>query len=329
MSRAGRRAALAVAAAGAGDRGIVMRRNESTPAIIRRLGPLFALAAIVVAPRAALAQRVFPTPEAAANAVVAAARADDDAAMIDVFGAKHADLIVGEARVRRDNRAKFLKAVGEYRLLRDDGNGRTTLVVGYDAWPFPIPLVKDGAGWRFDTDAGREEILNRRIGANELAAIATLRAYVEAQRQYASIARDGSGVRQFAQKVRSAPGKRDGLYWDADPSKGEEVSPVGPLMDDARGHRLGDPYNGYYFRILRRQGAAAPAGRYSYVINGRMIAGYAMVAYPADYGRSGIKTFVVNHYGVVYEKDLGASTAKLGAAMTEYNPDASWKVVEE
>lgn len=170
-------------------------------------------------------------------------------------------------------------------------------------------------------------MLNRFIGANELEAIDTLRAYADAQRQYASTPRDGTTVRQFARKIRSSPGKRDGLYWDADPAKGEESSPIGPLIRDASGRQPGDPYNGYYFKILTRQGSAAPAGRYDYVINGRMVAGFAMVAFPADYGKTGLKTFIVNHYGVVYERDLGPNTAKIAAAMTEYNPDPSWKEV--
>lgn len=172
-------------------------------------------------------------------------------------------------------------------------------------------------------------MLNRRIGANELATIETLRAYLEAQRQYASKPRDQSNVRQFARKVRSTPGKRDGLYWDADPQNMEELSPMGPLIPDASSRQIGAPYNGYDFKILTRQGPAAPAGRYDYIINGRMIAGFAMVAFPANYGSTGIKSFIVNHYGVVYEKDLGPETAKIARAMTEYNPDPTWKRVDD
>ena len=174
-----------------------------------------------------------------------------------------------------------------------------------------------------------QEVVDRRVGENELAAIDTLRASVRAQRQYAIKPRDGTTVRQFARKIRSAPGRRDGLYWDADPAKGEEVSPAGPLIRDPGTRVPGTPYNGYYIRILTRQGRAAPAGRYNYVINGHMIAGFAMVAFPADYGRTGIKTFIVNHYGVVYEKDLGPKTSKTAAAMTEYNPDVTWYAVSE
>jgi hypothetical protein len=226
-------------------------------------------------------------------------------------------------------RARFAKMAEEYRVLRPEDDGSVKLVVGYEAWPFPIPLVKEGSGWRFDTEAGMQEVINRRVGENELAVIETLRAYVEAQRQYAAKPRDGTKVRQFAQKVRSSPGKKDGLYWDADPAKGEEASPVGPLIRHPGTRVPGTPYNGYYFKILTRQGPAAPAGRYNYVINGRMVAGFAMVAFPADYGRTGIKTFIINHYGVVYEKDLGPKTANIAAAMTEYNPDVTWNEVSE
>lgn len=275
-------------------------------------------------------QRVFDSPEAAAKALVAAARANDEKALVEIFGAKHRDLVGTVDKARdRENRTRFAKAADEYRLLRPEDDGSMRLVVGYEARPFPTPLVKQGPTWRFDTDAGREELLNRFIGANELEAIDTLRAYVDAQRQYASKPRDGTKVRQFARKIRSSPGKKDGLYWDADPAKGEELSPIGPLMRDASGRQLGDPYNGYYFKILTCQGSAAPAGRYDYVINGRMVAGFAMVAFPVDYDKTGVKTFIVNHYGVVYERDLGPNTAKIAAAITEYNPDSSWKEVED
>jgi hypothetical protein len=275
-------------------------------------------------------QRVFDTPEDAVKALVAAAKANDEGALVEIFGTKHRELIgtVDKARDRK-TRTRFAGAAEEYQLLRKEDDGRIMLVVGAEAWPFPIPLMKAGSGWRFDTEAGAEELLNRRIGANELAAIHTLRAFVDAQRQYASKPRDGTNVRQFARKVRSTHGKRDGLYWDADPEKSEELSPVGPLLPDAASRQPGAPYDGYYFKILTRQGPTAPAGRYSYVINGRMIAGFAMVAFPAEYGETGVKTFLVNHYGGVYEKDLGPRTVSIAKAMTEYNPDSTWSAVTE
>ena len=262
------------------------------------------------------------------GALVAAARANDEKALVEIFGAKHHDLVGTVDKIRdRENRTRFAESADAYQVLRPEDEGKVTLVVGYEARPFPIPLVKQGSTWRFDTDAGREELLNRFIGANELEAIDTLRAYVSAQLQYASKPRDGTKVRQFARKIHSSPGKRDGLYWDADPAKGEELSPIGPLVHDASGRQPVDPYNGYYFRILTRQGSTAPAGRYDYVINGRMVAGFAMVAFPADYGKTGVKAFIVNHYGVVYERDFGPNTAKIASAVTEYNPGPSWKEV--
>ena len=276
------------------------------------------------------AQRVFDSPDAAADALIAAAKTDDQAALVAIFGAKHRDRIGTVDKARdRELRARFARMAEEYGLLHPEPDGSVSLVVGYEAWPFPIPLVKEGSGWRFDTEAGIEEVINRRIGENELAAIETLRAYVDAQRQYAAKPRDGTKVRQFAQKVRSLPGKKDGLYWAADPAKGEEVSPAGPLIRDPGTRAPGAPYNGYYFKILTRQGPAAPGGAYSYIINGRMVAGYAMVAYPAQYGGTGVMTFLVNHYGTVYQKDLGPKTAQRAAAIHEYNPDASWREVPD
>jgi hypothetical protein len=213
-------------------------------------------------------------------------------------------------------------------VLRPDGDNKVTIVAGFEAWPLPIPIVREGASWHFDAAAGSEEILNRRIGRNELAAIELLRAYVQAQRQYASKPRDGSHVRAFARKVASSPGKRDGLYWPAHADRDEELSPFGPLIRDPGKHKASEPYNGYYFKILTRQGAAAPGGAYSYIINGRMVAGYAMVAAPARYGQTGIKTFIVNHYGDVYEADLGPDTLKKFNAMTEYNPTSKWQLTQ-
>ena len=279
-------------------------------------------------PQLASAQRTFETPEAAAQAVVEAAKANDENALIDIFGAKYRDLVATvDHAADQANREKFARAASEHLVLRPDGENKVTIVAGFEAWPLPIPIVREGTRWYFDAAAGSEELLNRRIGRNELTAIELLRAYVNAQRQYASKPRDGSHVRAFARKVASSPGKRDGLYWSADADKGEELSPFGPLIRDLDKRKANEPYNGYYFKILTGQGAAAPGGAYSYIINGRMVAGYAMVAAPARYGQTGIKTFIINHYGVVYEKDLGANTAKSAAAMTAYNPDRTWNVV--
>ncbi len=289
-----------------------------------------ALAFIVAMPWAqvACAQRTFETPEAAAQALIDATKADDESALIDVFGAKYRSLVATVDHVAdQEDRERFARAAAEYLVLRRDGNDKVIVIVGFGAWPLPIPIVRRGAGWQFDAAAGSEEMLNRRIGRNELDAIEVLRAYVSAQRQYASKPRDGTRVRAFARKVASSPGKRDGLYWPADTEKGDEMSPFGPLIRDPDKRRPGEPYNGYYFKILTRQGAAAPGGAYSYVINGRMVAGFAMAAAPARYGETGIKTFIVNHYGDVYERDFGPDTLKVFGPITAYDPTDKWQLV--
>lgn len=307
-----------------------MRRIEQMIVTVLLIAATFMFSVLSAAAQMSAGQRAFDSPESAAKALVAAARANDERALVEIFGVKHRDLVGTVDKTRdRENRTRFVEAADAYQVLRPEDEGKMTLVVGYEARPFPIPLVKQGSTWRFDTDAGREELLNRLIGANELEAIDTLRAYVDAQRQYASKPRDGTKVRQFARKIRSSPGKKDGLYWNADPAKGEDLSPIGPLIRDGSGREPDDPYNGYHFKILTRQGSAAPAGRYNYVINGRMVAGFAMVAFPADYGKTGVKAFIVNHYGIVYERDLGPNTEKIAVAMAEYNPDLLWKEVED
>ncbi len=271
------------------------------------------------------AQRVFPTPFDAGEALIAAAKTGETAPLLEIFGTKHKELI-GTADLGRDRelRAKFAEMAAERKRMRRNEDGTATLVVGFEAWPFPIPIVKTDAGWRFDTDAGIDEVVRRRIGENEMSTIAALRAYVDAQRQYAAVSRDGTGVRQFAQKLQSSPGKKDGLYWPTDAGKGEEPSPAGPAIKDPE-----TSHWGYHFKILTAQGEDAPAGKYSYIINDRLIAGFAMVAWPADYRKTGVMTFLVNHYGDVYEKDLGPGTAEAASAMTEYNPGEGWEKVEE
>ncbi len=294
----------------------------------------FALALIVAAPLAAAAapQETFVTPEAAVDALMAALKADSDPAMVAIFGEEHKDLILQSDRAATSaTRAKVLAAMQTLRVLKEPSPGRRVLVIGDEAWPVPISIVRIGDRWRFATEEGREEIVNRRIGGNERNAIYVLRAYIDAQRAYAARDRDGDDVLQYAQKLASAPGKHDGLYWPADAAKGEEASPFGPLIAESaaylEGHVAGDPYRGYYFRILTRQGKNAPGGAYSYVINGRMIAGFAMVAYPAVYGKGGVMTFIVSHNGKVYEKNLGKDSAAIGAKMTTFDPGAGWKQV--
>jgi hypothetical protein len=297
---------------------------------IRRLALIafFALPAIATGAE----QKTFGTPEEAVDAMVAALKADDDAALLAIFGDKHRTLIVSPDRAAASaNRAKAVAAMQTYRLLEEQGKDRRVLLIGDQAWPLPIPLVRTGERWRFATEEGEDELLNRRIGANERSAIKVLRAYLDAQKDYAARDRNGDGVLQYAQRLGSTPGKHDGLYWPADASKGEEASPFGPLVAESaaylKGHHVGDAYRGYHFRVLTRQGKSAPGGAYSYVINGRMIAGFAMVAYPAQYGDSGVMTIIVSHNGKVFEKDLGRNSTEIGAKMTAFDPGTGWKEV--
>jgi len=294
----------------------------------------FALALMLAAPIAASAapQETYATPQAAVDALKAALKADSDEAMIAIFGEKHKDLVVQSDRAASSaTRAKALAGMQAFLVLREPNADQRVLVIGDQAWPFPIPLVRVGDRWRFATELGADELANRRIGANERNAIYVLRAYVDAQQAYAASDRDGDGVRQYAMKLASSAGKRDGLYWPSDAAKGEEDSPFGPLVAESEpyraGHKAGDPYRGYHFKILTRQGKAAPGGDYSYVINGRMIAGFAMVAYPAAWDQSGVMTFIVNQNGKVYQKDLGKNSAAIGAKMTSFDPGAGWKEV--
>ena len=298
--------------------------------VVRRL----ALVLLLVFPLVTVAaeQKTFATPEEAVDALMAALKADDDAAMLAIFGERHKNLVVTPDRAANSaTRAEVLARMQAFHSLGEAGTDRRTLLIGDEAWPVPIPLVRNGTHWRFATEAGEEEIFNRRIGANERNAITALNAYVAAQRQYASRDRDGDGVLQYAQKLGSTPGKHDGLYWNADESKGEEASPFGPLIAESaaylKGRKVGDAYRGYHFRILSRQGKSAPGGAYNYVINGRMIAGFAMVAYPAAYGESGVMTFIVSHNGKVFEKNLGKNSAQIAAKMTAFDPSAGWNEV--
>lgn len=296
---------------------------------------LMALLFMLVLPltSAAADQQTFDTPEAAVDALIAALRANDESALVSIFGEKHKNLVItGDRTNDTVMRAEAAAKLSAFHALDNRGSDSRILLMGLEAWPAPIPLVRDGGVWRFASELGAQEILNRRIGKNERNAIEVLRTYLDAQREYASSDRDGDGVLQYAQKLASTQGKYDGLYWSADADKGEEASPFGPLVAESSaylvGHRKGDPYRGYHFRILTGQGSRAPGGAYSYVINGRMIAGFAMVAYPANYGDSGVMTFIVNHNGKVYEKNLGNNTKSLGDKMTSFNPGKGWKDVE-
>jgi hypothetical protein len=281
---------------------------------------------------AAAAQKTFATPEDAAAAVVQAVKANDTAGLRAVLGNDPGDLSSGDKVADRANAQRFVAQYEQKHALVAKGDAMT-LTIGNDDFPFAFPLVKAGDRWRFDTAAGRDELLARRIGANELDAIKVLGAIVDAQREYASADHDGDGVLAYAQKFISSPGKQDGLYW---PTKaGEPPSPLGPFVAQASGEgykaRQGTPtpYHGYYYRLLKGQGKLADSPAFDYVVHGRAIGGFAVVAYPAKYGSSGIMTFIVNQDGKVYESDLGRDTARKAAAMKAYAPGPGWSAVAD
>jgi hypothetical protein len=287
-----------------------------------RLGLAGLLVAIAIGfgPAAAYAQKAFPTPDAAADALVSAVATSDPDALRAVLGADWTRF-VPTADVDQDDVYAFLGAWARGHKIVRDGD-RAHLAVGTSDWALPIPIVKQGDAWRFDTRAAADEIKTRRIGANELAAVQAALAYYDAQKDYALADRNGDGVLEYAQLIVSTPGKQDGLYWAA--LEGEAESPLGPLFADAI---PGQGYHGYRFRILKAQGPSAPGGAYDYRIKGRMTAGFALVAWPVRYGDTGITSFVVSHGGKVYEKDLGPNTDAIARAMTRFDPDASWKAV--
>ncbi len=277
-------------------------------------------------------QQKFKSPEDAFNALVEAAKTNDTAELLAIFGPQGKTIISsGDAVADSNARKRFVEAAKESVKFSKLDNNAILATIGKDSCSFPIPIVRSGQGWVFATDEGRQEIINRRIGKNELSTIQVSLAYVDAQREYASKDRDGSGVLQYAKRFRSHSGMKDGLYWEA--GAGEESSPMGPLFETAAdegytARKPGEkhkPYHGYYFRILKSQGSNAPGGKLDYIINGKMTAGFGLLAYPAVYGVSGIMTFVVNQQGVVYEKDLGPGTEEIAKTVTEYNPDDTWK----
>jgi hypothetical protein len=274
---------------------------------------------------ATIPPKVFETPVEASDAFITAAKNGEQKAILEIFGDKHKELI-GTDDPERDKelRAKVAAMAVERRRFRFNDENSVTMVIGAEAWPFPVPIVKTDKGWQFDADNGIQEVVKRRIGENELTVIDAMKAYVDAQAAYAKQTRDDTKVLQFASKFQSSPGKHDGLYWPADAGNGEEPSPAGPEIKDD-----GSSYAGYHFKILTAQGEAAPAGKYDYLINGHLIGGFALIAWPADYGKTGVMTFIVNHYGIIHECDLGPDTAKTAAAITEYNPTPEWKVVSE
>jgi hypothetical protein len=268
--------------------------------------------------------QAFATPQEAAKALIEASRANDEAGLRRLVDDEYADRVLeSDDPAVSERRRRFAEGADARLEYREDADDVVTLVVGLDAYVFPIPLVRGEKGWSFDAESGAEELTDRIIGRDELTAISVLEDYVDAQQRYASEPRDGSAVRRFATRLLSTPGKRDGLYWET--ADGEEPSPFGPLQGERSEAKRDAPYYGYRYRILTRQGASAPGGAYSYVINGNLVAGFAAVAWPEEYGRTGVMTFLVNHYGIVYEKDLGPDTGKIAAAISAYAPDASWR----
>jgi hypothetical protein len=279
----------------------------------------------------AIAQEAYKTPEDAAGALVAAAKAGDMKALATVLG-PDGDAIVssGDPVADAATRQKFVAAYDAKHAITMEGNNKATIVIGQEDYPLPIPLARKDGMWRFDTAAGREEILARRIGRNELDAIQSCLAYVDAQNDYASKDRTGAGTGVYAQRIVSSTGKKDGLYWPT--AQGEEPSPLGDLVAEAtqQGYRVGEgrtPYHGYYFKVLTKQGDAAPGGELEYIVHGKMIGGFALVAYPAEYRNSGVMTFIVSHAGTVFQKDLGSNTDKLAQRITSFNPDKTWHKV--
>jgi hypothetical protein len=279
----------------------------------------------------------FASSEDAVKALTAAADNKDTNALNTIFGPAMRNLISADPVQASNGLANFSRRISEKVAPVPASDSKIELNIGFDAWPFPIPLVKGDGQWFFDTEAGQEEILNRRVGRNELDTIRVCSAYVEAQRQYASVDRMSDGVMQYAQHLRSTPGNHDGLFWHAEP--GEEVSPLGPLIAAARGEgythqskiMTGDqvPYHGYYFKVLTRQGRHAPGGKYDYIIHGHMVGGFALVAWPAEWGNSGVMTFIVNQEGKVFEANLGPKTASIALKMAAYDPDSDWKPLAE
>jgi hypothetical protein len=275
-------------------------------------------------------QKAFGSPEEAMKAFADAVQAGDMKGMLAILGPEGEDIVSsGDQVADKNTRELFVKIYQERIDVVKEKEDRVSIIIGNGHWPFPIPITKKAEGWVFDTKAGREEVINRRVGRNELNAIEVCEAYVEAQREYAMTDRERDGIIQYAQKVLSDPYRRNGLYWEA--AEGERPSPLGSFIAQAaeEGYtKKGDksiPYFGYYYKILKGQGPNAPGGAYNYVINGHMVAGYALVAWPAEYGVSGVMTFQVNQNGTVYEKDLGPKTGERVKGMTRYNPDQTWR----
>lgn len=279
-------------------------------------------------------QKTFASPEKAVEALVGSLKKADRASVKALLGPGSEKLISGDEIADRRVRERFLSAYDEMQRLDREGKSRAILVIGRNEWPFPIPIVKKNKRWLFDTRAGIQEILNRRIGANELDTIQTCLAFIDAELEYVMNDYDGNGIREYAARFWSDPGKKNGLYWQT--AEGEDPSPLGVLFAKAKsegyaekkGGEGSSPYHGYFYRILTAQGDHANGGASDYMVNGQMIGGVALVAYPAKYGVSGVMTFIVNHEGIVYQKDMGPKTSETASAMKAFDPGPGWNRVE-
>jgi hypothetical protein len=298
------------------------------------LAGLLAVSVPAKTPQAASApaadQQTFSTPDEALEALTAAVTSADKAALRKVFGSAFEEISSGDAVADKASYDLFAKRLQKRTNLVKKSDTEVILYVGAQNWPLPFPIVRAGDRWYYDGEAGLREIVNRRVGSNELHTIRVCREVVKAQKEYASDDRDGDDVLEYAQQFNSSPGSRNGLYWPSD----DDESPFGPVVAYAStdGYSISNepqPFHGYYFRILKRQSANAAGGAYDYVINGNMIGGFAVLAYPATWGNSGLMSFIVNQQGKVYQKDLGSKTAAIAAGMRVFNPDATWSVVED
>ena len=298
-----------------------------TAILMLRLACVVLLGLCIGAASAAVVQRTFASPDEAVTALIDAVKANDQSAAFAILGPGTESWVrSGDSVADAAARESFLSKYNEKHAIAKDSDTRAMLTIGSDDWPFAFPIVNKAGKWQFDAAAGKTELLHRRIGANELAAVNVLLAVVDAQREYASADRNADGVREYARAFASTPGKHDGLYWQT--ASNEPPSPLGPLVKSAarEGYKAGPatPYHGYYFRMLQGQGPNANGGALDYVVRGHMIGGFAAVAYPAQYANSGVMTFIVNHDGVVYQRDLGPDTAKTAGAMTRFDPGKGW-----
>jgi Protein of unknown function (DUF2950). len=306
------------------------------------LSPLVSATAVwlvvVFSANGATIGKTFASPEDAVGALKKAVNNRDTNALAAIFGPAVEEVRSPDPVDAQNEVEEFAEKLNASNHIAHASNDKCILEIGEDRYPFAIPIAQKGGSWYFDTEAGKEELINRRIGRNELDALKSVRAYVDAQRDYASKDRDGDEVLEYAQKIISTPGQKNGLYWPADDDPNAEESPLGPVFAEAqnegylkapRSEGERQPFHGYYFKILTEQGKHAPGGAYNYIINGNMIGGFGLVAWPADYGDSGVMTFVVNQQGRVYQKDLGEKTDEIAKNMKAYDPDPTWKLSRE